>query len=114
MNEFTVQVNVTQEDIDKGVRARCNECPLARATLRSVSRGMDPTGRITGVVVGVGYAGFDVYDGEWYHGWVCLQDRNDFPPDANRFINDFDNQRPVEPTSFQLTFRRVTPAYKPA
>jgi hypothetical protein len=84
----TVEIKVTQEDIDRGVSTDCTKCPIALACIRSVPSIES-----------------------------CLVDPREiafFPPRSNiwvdvktpyaavRFMREFDGGHPVSPFSFTL------------
>lgn len=79
-------IHVTQEDIDRGIRRNCGECPIALAIKR---------------------AGAVSVDAE--HGVISLGDaeHNRFrfhtPSDASKFMADFDKCLPVTPFTFTLS-----------
>lgn len=78
-------IHVTQEDIDKGVRVSCEECPLARAVSRAYG---------TPIRVGAELIQF----------FSSKIDRNsvNLPPEALRFRIAFDKGLPVKPFSFEI------------
>lgn len=84
-------INVTQQDIDQGVRATCSFCPVALAMNREIKK---PPLRI------------DVTREAW-----CFTLRgnpaglNFFPVSVRDFIAHFDAGRPVTPFSFTVSTR---------
>lgn len=81
----TIQVEVGQELIDRGVQKDCSECPVALGISRN-------TGRF--VTVSRGLITFS--RGNSFIGRVPT------PASARAFIDDFDAGRPVSPFSFPL------------
>ena len=78
-----MKITVTKEDIQKGRRGDPFLCPVARA----IKRRCKLTGRK--VVVGNSLAS-------------VLSRTLDIPKKAQKFINNFDDKRPVKPFSFNL------------
>jgi hypothetical protein len=72
-----ITIQVTQDDIDNGVRLSGKLCPIALACLRTI---------------GMNYA--EVFD-LW--GWC-----NDIPTEVQDFVLAFDRDLPVQPFSFTL------------
>jgi hypothetical protein len=81
METVMVQIEVTQADIAKGVRASACECPVALAMDRA-------TGRSCTVGVSCGH----VDD-------VSVE----FPPEVSDFVLKFDSREPVAPFTFELS-----------
>lgn len=75
-----MRIDVTQYDIDNGIRCDSKLCPVAIALRRT-------TGRIC-------EAGASLL---WIGNYGCDQ-----PDDVKNFINNFDGGRAVEPFSFEL------------
>lgn len=79
-----MKIEVTQEDIDKGVHNNCSCCPTARALYRQTN------------------LYWSVYTGDagsYYTDlWI------DFPPEATAFIIAFDEKLPVKPFSFEFDY----------
>ena len=78
-----VRIDVTQEDIEHGCKRDDVKCPIALALRR------------------VGYKHISVSS---YIAWM-ENDRHTLrqtPPDAAKFIEDFDNNREVKPFSFWM------------
>lgn len=78
-------INVTSEDIRKGLRGNGSYCPIARAIRRQTKRRVN--------VAGYSY---------------CLVDRKKYwlPDDAERFVRAFDDFQHVEPFNFHLPVTR--------
>jgi hypothetical protein len=75
-----VRIEVGQEDIDQGCKASASYCPIARAVGR-VIRGPVSVGAI----------------------WITLEDSTVYLTDeARQWVWDFDNDRDVEPFSFEI------------
>ena len=81
-----LKVEVTQDDIDRGVRHEPSECAIARA----VGRAAMSDGRIN---VGVSWVYCDAY-----LSWANL------PKTARTFVERFDSGDDVKPFSFELEF----------
>lgn len=87
----TITVEVTAQDIARGLRQHCQLCPIALALIRcapNVSR----------------------VDVDWVSACLMLADSEDglhatLPMSARRFVKRFDNAEPVAPLTFQLNFR---------
>ena len=65
-------VQITQEDIDKGIKDSLWFCPAGRAIIRTMPKGFTYL---------------------WVQHW---------PPELWTLVRDFDNGRPVKPLSFTL------------
>jgi hypothetical protein len=78
----TYTIDVTQEDIDRGERAKCMRCPIARAMQR-----VFPVNKVS-VFGAITWIGNDRY--------------SDLPDEAQQFIMYFDEDEPVEPFSFTI------------
>jgi len=89
----THTINVTQIEIDNGVRKNCRLCPIARAAV------------------------FCLCDMSAYAGLFLFVDRPEgklsatLPNEAIRFMSDFDAGLPVKPFSFTVTFNRFNTPY---
>jgi hypothetical protein len=95
---LTCAVDVTGEDIDRGLRGDCAACPLALAIERAVRAATGATDFV-GVLVdemGVTVQGHTLCDGTL----LCAN----LPAAAGDFVVRFDDGRPVTPLSFPLTF----------
>lgn len=78
------KVKVTQQDIDRGLRNECGDCPVALAARRKF-------GGLTSSDVMVDYTTLWVRDRLW-----------GLPNAVSRWITDFDLKRPVQPMEFEL------------
>ena len=83
-----MRIEVTQEDIDRGLKSSCYECPIAYAYKRKVKNKIR-----LGFSVGTEY--IDHFVGE-------SQDRYMLPKEAKKFIRRFDQDQPVRPFSFEI------------
>lgn len=82
----TIVVNVTHSDIDDGTKMSCTGCPVVLGIRRSLGHLGD---------VRVGNPCVSLWNnGRRYETIV--------PPEASRFISNFDDGRPVSPFSFSL------------
>lgn len=79
-----MNINVTQEDINQGKRSRCFECPIALAMSRVFG-------------FSVGSLGHEVFRPSNRDATLGL-----IPPEAMRFMRDFDNGSVVQPFMFEL------------
>lgn len=86
-------VEVTQEDISKGVPAQPFSCPIARAFMRG-----------HGKRVSVGPEGIEIY--QCAEGPLGEFKTFNLPSVAQEFVSRFDSRKPVEPFWFYLD---VTP-----
>lgn len=90
-------VRVTKEDIARGIKARCLECPVALALNRARPR---PKGQAWSVqqpaVAIVSPRGFPQ---------MAVDRSLVFRHDAGPFVEDFDNGKPLQP--FTVRFQRV-------
>jgi hypothetical protein len=82
-----IKVSVTAEDIREGTPGDYTSCPVALALRRAL-------GDVSEIEVDNVEAEIFLTNGD------SLSLR--LPPDAGRFINEFDCQRPVEPFEFEL------------
>ena len=82
-------IEVTQEDIDRGVRKESCQCPIALALQRCTGY-LWAAGPLEACRIGV--ADSDV----------------EFPRDAKRFIRNFDDGLPVQPFSFEYDEEKQT------
>lgn len=127
--QIDIFVNITQSDIEHGQKSDCLFCPGARAALRklqkhgldvvNMGRTMATTGKLRkGAkldLVHVADEGYDPtfynYDKQWPNEkskWLrkpfyeCV-----LPDEMHEWIDNFDENRPVEPASFRLVFTRL-------
>ena len=82
-----MKIEVTQKDIDKGVRGECALCPIARA-IKSSSNFKRVY--VNGKTIDV-----------WYRGDQGIKTYK-LPKKAQTFVKRFDRQEPVKPFSFKL------------
>ena len=80
-------IQVTQKDIDKGLRSSCYECPIAHAFKRKVKNR-------------VRY-GFAVNSESIEHLTKDMWYSYALPKEAKRFIQRFDRDQPVKPFTFE-------------
>ena len=81
-----MKIEVTQNDIDKGIQGECQLCPIARAIKRSSN--------FKRVYVNTKYI-------EVLH-YVTGVKTYELPKKAKTFVKRFDRQEPVKPFSFEL------------
>lgn len=74
-------VNVTQEDIDKGKKGSCSQCPVALAGIRSVGKSF--------------YVGPTMF--AFRFNWIA-----ELPKCVVDFIERFDSGQPVQPFTFDI------------
>ncbi len=86
--DFSKIINVTQEDIDNGLRTSSCKCPIARAAKREFG---------LPALISPSFSLFLLKD---YENILFS-----LPSSARDFINDFDGERPVKPFSFQISQR---------
>lgn len=88
-----MKIKVTQKDIDKGIRSSHCYCPIAHAFNRAVKNNneCDSYVRTNDII----YRPDD------------KRSRYKLPKEAQKFIEHFDNYRPVEPFSFEI--KKVKP-----
>jgi hypothetical protein len=84
-----VEIDVTQEDIEKGVRNDCANCPIAKAFSRRLEA-----------------HNLNLTLMEVCHEHVVIANKEaaaefDLPQEASNFISAFDNKRPVAPFKFK-------------
>ena len=84
-----MKVNVTAEDIARGIRVSANSCPVARALQRCTG---DRLATVDGSRATVNY----------HRNFARFR----LPPEVSYFVSDFDAGRPVAPFSFEF---EVTP-----
>ena len=80
----TVTIDVTQEDIDNGVRAMCDKCPIALAIARKIKCDIYVSTFLTRL----------------YYEDLGLEFSNSTP--MYTFVKNFDQGVPVQPFSFEL------------
>jgi hypothetical protein len=84
----TKLINITQNDIDRGVKLEAAACPVARAVARAFRKR-------TGTYCVFG--GFVPRGPKRNNNWPL-------PPEVWRFMWAFDNDKPVKPFSFVLEY----------
>ena len=84
--DVTITFDITQDDIDQGIRSNCIDCPIARSASRE----------FPGYSVAVGSAIHLRTDGRYFMG--------ELPAKASDFVYDFDHGLRVEPFSFTAHF----------
>ena len=86
MKKNQIKVTVTQKDIDTGIADNCLECPIARALKRTTRKE------------------WAVWKDNVFTSNVkaCNYKQYDLPNKAQRFIEKFDERKPVKPFSFIL------------
>ncbi len=82
-----IQIDVTQEDIDKGRRGHCELCPIARALQRA-------TGALSVDVTDLGVSWWNMEDEQFAAA---------LPEVAAAFIVRFDDCGEAQPFSFSVT-----------
>ncbi len=83
--KITKIITVTQKHINKGIQTDAQECPIAKALRTAGLRN-------------VSVSGMSVYFGK---GWKRTAE---LPKRARNFIKKFDNEKPVKPFTFRLTY----------
>lgn len=84
----TIEINVTQKHINKGVPEHCTACPIALATLDAISAGPDTTVTVDQDHITILRGGY--------------RTRYDLPPQAQDFIARFDGEMDVEALTFTV------------
>lgn len=85
--DVAIIFEVTQDDIDHGVRSNCNECPVARSAARE-------------------FPGYEVSVGISIHlHGAGGSFRAALPATAENFITSFDYWQPVDPFFFTAHFQ---------
>ena len=87
-----MNIEVTQDDIDKGLRCNGTECPVALALQRYVKDAALVT------------SAFVYFERKWQgsHPYFDTNKIAETPAVASRFILDFDQHKSVTPFSFNL------------
>lgn len=86
-----MKINVTQRDIDSGLRNDCTLCPVARAIKRRLGKSKS---------VQVFETSIDIYNSK-----DRLEKQYNIPELAQLFIKNFDTGCPVGPFSFTLNLK---------
>jgi hypothetical protein len=83
-----IEISVTQDDIDHGRQASCEQCPIARAIARAMPRWAPVVGsrEVSLRCCGLGDAIYDLY----------------LPPSARGFVRRFDEGKWAAPFTFTL------------
>ena len=84
-----MKINVTEEDIRMGLRANCCYCPIAIALKKAFK-----VKRVAVSPVAFSIGRLRIF--------VCTLDDNS---NIANFIEDFDNEKPVKPFSFEIRIR---------
>jgi nitrate/TMAO reductase-like tetraheme cytochrome c subunit len=84
-----MKIEVTQKDIDKGLRSSCYECPIAHAFKRKVKNKIR-----YGFAVNADSIDLVTKDFKWYI--------HALPKKAQTFIKRFDDGKPVKPFTFEI------------
>lgn len=84
------QFEVTQEDIDHGIRYSCRECPIARVINRTFSKEILVDGANLSVPFCADIVGIIEYK------------LFELPQEVKNSIRDFDKQLKVEPFTFEM------------
>ncbi len=87
--EDSYEISVTAEDIARGKRGSCGECPIALAVARALGKATDV--KVTCVFA---YIRHNLRDATTVYA---------LPGKATRFIDAFDDGEPVEPFTFTMT-----------
>ena len=82
----TIHVEVTQEDIERGIPEDGACCPIAHAFRRAWGRKIE---------FAVDYASIEIY--------ALCNHSAELPKEAKEFIDAFDNARDVHPIAFDVT-----------
>ena len=83
-----MKIEVTQKDIDKGLKSTCYYCPIALAFKRKIK---------SEIALGVAVNAKNVHhfhEKSWH--------RYDLPKEAKKFIQRFDSDQPVKPFTFEI------------
>ncbi len=92
-----MKIMVTQEHIDKGVRMNGDSCPVSLAVAAATGRSWYfETRRFYPC------ASRDIQ-------WLCRQNTMTLPHEVTRFIDDFDNRRPVQACVFDIPVEHFFP-----
>lgn len=87
-----MKVDVTQEDIDRGMPKRCSFCPVAKAIQRATGN----------KYFYVAVSGSELCDSVRAVTRTDYIDAIDLPPEVLVFLTRFDAGKPVEPFSFEF------------
>jgi hypothetical protein len=104
----TLRVTVTEKNIEEGERMTCCSCPIARA-INSESLITYPKRSAASV---------HLKDGWFTHQPVAGHRGQrygfELPENAQRFVADFQDGKPVAPIEFELKLRDLGPRHQPS
>jgi hypothetical protein len=92
VNNWGVNINVTQADIDGGIRQASHFCPVALAVKRELKL----------AAVGVSSVGPVTFYRQRSKGFAIRSGTAFLPPEAIQWVARYDGYQPVEPFSFVL------------
>ena len=81
-----MKVEVTQEDINRGMPKVCDRCPIALAMRRA----------------GCAFVYVEPHRVDWRRRGILSGKYSSLPSEATRFIMAFDNAEPVQPFTFEV------------
>lgn len=87
-----MKIQINQEDIDNGLKKSCTECPIARAFYRITNI------KDFNVTCGTIIVFYPPYN---RHLHIKI------PPEAKEFIYNFDNNMPVKPFEFEISYEPI-------
>ena len=105
---MSIVVEVTKDDIRKGVRKSSCSCPIALALTRAIIADLEDSGRDDvedSVAVEVDYGDirfWDIYEGEDEFGLFPVDEEDWY--EIKNFIENFDLGNDVEPFVVELTY----------
>jgi len=94
-----IQLLVTQDDIDKGIKKNSERCPIALALRKLYPNARDVTVSDTEIILDLMDMSLDTGYHPSLRYWEVVPDQS-----LELFINDFDNWVKVEPATFSLDF----------
>lgn len=97
-----MKIEVTQEDIDAGM-VSAHSCPIALAANRIVGDNMCLVGPNV-ISIKSHKVPFTLNDHESFY-WEYNSTK--LPPEARKFVSDFDDHQPVEPFSFEIDYANL-------
>jgi hypothetical protein len=106
-----VIINVTQRDIDRGIKSDCAKCPVALAAARVLGKYATPhaegleTVTVDGCDIGVSLATRPPPPWSSFPAWAWYK----LPQEASLFISGFDFGKPVKPFRFTAHLTGETP-----
>lgn len=91
-----LKISVTQEDIEKGIKQDCTKCPIARAVNRAlIENNLQPLScEVEGPIKLM----------DWHNDYVMIDKEQ--AKKINIFINDFDDERKVQPFEMEVKFEQ--------